>query len=172
MREEGVHRARTAGEHRPQLLAIHQLGDAAAGCGQPGGRCPRYSFRCSITTTRSSAAARAASTPARPSRRPRPPDGTSGGRSPRPVRCPPACRTPDRLPATGPPPPVGRAAGSSGAPGGPRPPVPEARGCGGTAASWSPRRPAPSAIARWSVVSPRGRRASRSRPAAPRSGRL
>jgi len=31
MREEGVHRARTAGEHRPQLLAVHQLGDAAAG---------------------------------------------------------------------------------------------------------------------------------------------
>jgi hypothetical protein len=30
-REEGVHRARTAGEHRPQLLAGHQLGDAAAG---------------------------------------------------------------------------------------------------------------------------------------------
>ncbi len=31
MRKEGVHRARTAGEHRPQLLAVHQLGDAAAG---------------------------------------------------------------------------------------------------------------------------------------------
>jgi hypothetical protein len=31
MREEGVHRASTAGEHRPQLLAVHQLGDAAAG---------------------------------------------------------------------------------------------------------------------------------------------
>ena len=31
MREESVHRARTAGEHRPQLLAVHQLGDAAAG---------------------------------------------------------------------------------------------------------------------------------------------
>jgi hypothetical protein len=31
MREEGVHRPRTAGEHRPQLLAVHQLGDAAAG---------------------------------------------------------------------------------------------------------------------------------------------
>jgi hypothetical protein len=31
MREEGVHRARTAGEHRPQLLAVYQLGDAAAG---------------------------------------------------------------------------------------------------------------------------------------------
>jgi hypothetical protein len=31
MREKGVHRARTAGEHRPQLLAVHQLGDAAAG---------------------------------------------------------------------------------------------------------------------------------------------
>jgi hypothetical protein len=31
MREECVHRARTAGEHRPQLLAVHQLGDAAAG---------------------------------------------------------------------------------------------------------------------------------------------
>jgi hypothetical protein len=31
MREEGVHRAATAGEHRPQLLAVDQLGDAAAG---------------------------------------------------------------------------------------------------------------------------------------------
>jgi hypothetical protein len=30
MREEGVHRASTAGEHRPQLLAVDQLGDTAA----------------------------------------------------------------------------------------------------------------------------------------------
>ena len=52
------------------------------------------------------------------SRRPRPPDGASGGCSPRPVRCPPTCR-PRPAPCHRSPPPVGRAAGSSGAPGGP-----------------------------------------------------
>ena len=37
MREEGVHRARTASEHRSQLLAVHQLGDAAAGVASQAG---------------------------------------------------------------------------------------------------------------------------------------